>query len=213
MVDFSDARGFRKTVAGVCMLAAPAFLAVGEFIHPQLETEAAAQLEVLRDNADRQYAAHILFVVSLILMIPALLGLMHHVEGAASRLGSRRRGPHNRRLDRPRGLHRHRIRHVADRKGCRGRRGCDDSSARSTQRERRDPAARPARNDVLLVLGIGLWLARPAARWEAVLVAVAPLLTLASEFSAGPRFVTVGGCCSVLHRARVNRMAGPHILR
>lgn len=49
----------------------------GELLHPQVKSDAAAQLEVLRANADEQYASHMLFVFSLLLIVPAVLGLAH----------------------------------------------------------------------------------------------------------------------------------------
>lgn len=196
MVSISDPRGFRKTVAGICMIGAPAFLAVGELIHPRLETEAAAQLEVLRENADRQYAAHMLFLVSLILVIPALLGLMHMLKARRPALG-----------------------HVGTGLAIVGsivlavfvgtefvtwqvgKAAADDTAAMTALLDRLNESAGVLPLVLLaitfplglLVLGIGLWQARTSARWEAVLVGVAPVVTLVSEFSGGPRVVTVGG--------------------
>lgn len=196
MVSISDPRGFRKTVAGFCMIAAPAFLALGELIHPPLEMEAAAQLEVLRDNPDRQYAAHMLFVVSLILAIPALLGLMHllknrrpawgHVGAGLAIVGSI-------------GL--------AVFVGIEfvtwqvGKAAGGDSAAMTALLDRLNESAGLLPLVLLalmfplglLVLGVGLWQARAAARWEAVLIGIAPVITLVSEFSGGPRLITVGG--------------------
>ena len=67
------------------MLLAPLVLLVGFSIHPPEPHNGAQLLEVIADNSARWNAAHILFALSMVLSIPAALGLMdllEHSEGA-----------------------------------------------------------------------------------------------------------------------------------
>src|SRR5947209_20138814 len=77
MLKFSDAHHFRKTVAGWCMIAAPLFLLASQIVSPKLKTDEAAQIAVVVDHADRWYIASLLGLVSIVLAVPAVLGLMH----------------------------------------------------------------------------------------------------------------------------------------
>jgi hypothetical protein len=77
MTYLSDAHHFRKMVAGFCMVAAPLLLLVGMVIHPEGKTDEGAQLAVVADNLDAWYIAHLLVLVSIVLAVPAVLGLMH----------------------------------------------------------------------------------------------------------------------------------------
>lgn len=62
------------------MLLAPLLLLVGFAIHPPEPHDGAQMLKVLADNADRWNAAHILLALSMVLSIPATLGLMDLLE-------------------------------------------------------------------------------------------------------------------------------------
>jgi hypothetical protein len=81
VIALSDARRFRKLVAGVCLIAAPAVLLLGALTHPQSERDAAGHLAVAAEDPDRYYAAHAILLVGLALFLPALLGLMHLLRG------------------------------------------------------------------------------------------------------------------------------------
>jgi hypothetical protein len=97
MLDFSDSHRFRKTVAGACMMLAPLFVLVGFVVHPDMESDAAAQLGVIAENSDRWVASHLILLAAVALMVPAVLGLMHmlrerqvamgHLGGALGLLG------------------------------------------------------------------------------------------------------------------------------
>jgi hypothetical protein len=63
MLGLSDARHFRRLVAGFCLIAAPAVLLVGALLHPTSNDDAAAHLAVVVDNPDRYYAAHAIILV------------------------------------------------------------------------------------------------------------------------------------------------------
>ncbi len=93
----SDAHHFRKMVAGACMVVAPLVLLVAMVIHPASDMNEATQVATIADNLDAWYVAHLLALVSIALMVPALLGLMHmlrerevafgHVGGGLAMLG------------------------------------------------------------------------------------------------------------------------------
>ena len=87
MLGVSDARHFRKLVAGICLIAAPVVLLVGAVVHPQVEDEGAAHLAVVADNPDRYYAAHAIILAGLALFLPAVLGLMHLLRERATAFG------------------------------------------------------------------------------------------------------------------------------
>jgi hypothetical protein len=83
MLNLSDTHHFRKTVAGACMVVAPLFLLVGAILHPE--------------DAERWSLAHVVLLVSVMLALPAVLGLMHmlrermasygHAGGALALIG------------------------------------------------------------------------------------------------------------------------------
>ena len=62
------------------MLLAPLLLLVGFVVHPPEPYNGAQMLEVLANDAARWNAAHILFTLSMVLSIPATLGLMDLLE-------------------------------------------------------------------------------------------------------------------------------------
>ena len=97
MFTFSDPHHFRKTVAGMCMIASPLVLLVGMIVHPERKTDEAEQLAVVGANLDAWYVSHLLVLLSLVLAVPAVLGLMHmlrerqvawgHIGGGLAMLG------------------------------------------------------------------------------------------------------------------------------
>jgi hypothetical protein len=97
MFDISNAHHFRKVVAGLCLMAAPAFALVATIVSPSLHTSEAAQLAAVAGDPDRWYVANLLGLVAIVLGVPAVLGLMHmlrerrvaagHVGGAFALFG------------------------------------------------------------------------------------------------------------------------------
>jgi hypothetical protein len=73
----SDAHHFRKLIAGACMVVAPLVLLVAMVIHPASDTDEATQVATIADNLDAWYVAHLLAFISIGLMVPVVLGLMH----------------------------------------------------------------------------------------------------------------------------------------
>ena len=74
---FSDSQHLRKTVAGACMLLAPLMFLVAFVISPRLETDAGKQLSAATGHADRFYIANLVATLGLVLVVPAVLGVMH----------------------------------------------------------------------------------------------------------------------------------------
>jgi hypothetical protein len=77
---FSDSQHLRKIVAGACMLLAPLLFLIAFVVSPELETEAGAALSVAADNVDRFYVANLLATIGLMLVVPAVLGVMHMIR-------------------------------------------------------------------------------------------------------------------------------------
>jgi MFS family permease len=93
----SDAHHSRKMLAGACMVVAPIVLLVATVIHPASDMDEAAQVATIADNLDAWYVAHLLALIAIVVMVPAVLGLMHmlrerevafgHVGGGLAMLG------------------------------------------------------------------------------------------------------------------------------
>ena len=73
----SDSQHFRKTVAGVCMMVAPALLLVSFAVSPPLETAAGKVLAQAANHTDRAFISTLVAMAGVIVMFAAVLGLMH----------------------------------------------------------------------------------------------------------------------------------------
>jgi MFS family permease len=73
----TDPHHTRKTIAGVCMVLAPLFLLASAVVSPKLDTHEAGMLSNAADHLDRFYLSTMLGAVAVILLVPAVLGLMH----------------------------------------------------------------------------------------------------------------------------------------
>jgi hypothetical protein len=87
MSTHSDPHRFRKTVAGIGMVAAPLLFLASAIVSPRLESEEGAQLAVVAGDMDRWFASSMLGVLSLLALVPAILGLMHMLRERESGLG------------------------------------------------------------------------------------------------------------------------------
>jgi hypothetical protein len=76
-MSLTDSHHLRKMVAGVCMVLAPLLFLAAFIVSPKLETGAVAQLRVAAAHIDRFYISNLLGVIGLVLLFPAVLGLMH----------------------------------------------------------------------------------------------------------------------------------------
>ena len=83
----SDAHHSRKMLAGACMVVAPVFLLVAMVIHPASDMDEATQVATIAENLDAWYAAHLIALVSIVLVVPAVLGLMHMLRERQVSLG------------------------------------------------------------------------------------------------------------------------------
>ena len=83
----SDAHHSRKMLAGACMVVAPFVLLVAMVIHPASDMDEATQVATIADNLDAWYVAHLLAFVSIVLIVPAVLGLMHMLRERQVALG------------------------------------------------------------------------------------------------------------------------------
>jgi hypothetical protein len=77
MTGLSDAHHFRKMIAGFCMVCGPLMLLVAMVVQPETGTEASSTIAAAADSPDAWYIANLLALVSLVLAVPAVLGLMH----------------------------------------------------------------------------------------------------------------------------------------
>jgi hypothetical protein len=98
MMGSADPHRFRKTVAGVCMLVAPALGLVGLIVSPGFHSGAAQQLATVAAHRDQWFVSELLILLSLVALVPAILGLMHmlrerevaygHLGGGVALLGT-----------------------------------------------------------------------------------------------------------------------------
>jgi hypothetical protein len=91
MLGLSDARHFRRLVAGFCLIVAPVALLVGAIVQPQGEEDAAAHISMVGEDPARYYAARAILLVGLALFLPAILGRRAPAAGACSSLPPCRR--------------------------------------------------------------------------------------------------------------------------
>jgi hypothetical protein len=69
------------------MVVAPFVLLVAMVVHPASDMDEATQVATIADNLDAWYVAHLLAFVSIVLVIPAVLGLMHMLRERQVALG------------------------------------------------------------------------------------------------------------------------------
>lgn len=194
MAKLSDPRGFRKIVAGVCMIAAPALLVVAEIIHPREHSDEAKWLAEVSANTGRQYWAHLLALLALALALPAILGAMHMLKARRPALGHVGAG-----------LALFGVVSLAAVVGTEfvvwqaaKAPGTDTAAMTSLIGRIIDSRGMLLLYLLaltlplgLLVLGIGLYLSRAAAAWEAALVAIPVAVGIVSEIAYGPRIIPI----------------------
>jgi hypothetical protein len=98
MLGSADPHRFRKTVAGACMLVAPALGLVGFIVSPGYHSGAGSQLATIAAHRDQWFISELLICLSLVTLVPAVLGLMHmlrerevamgHLGGALALIGT-----------------------------------------------------------------------------------------------------------------------------
>src|SRR5215210_3041405 len=96
-LSLSNAHHFRKMVAGFCMMAAPLLLLLSMIVEPKIGTGEDSFVIGRVGNPDTGSLEQMLLAAGLVLMVPAMLGLMHmlrerevafgHVGGAIALIG------------------------------------------------------------------------------------------------------------------------------
>ena len=92
-----DANNFRRTLAGLCLIAAPLVGLIGAFVGPQYPGSLRAELAAISENPGGWMIGNLLTLISFFLLIPAVLGIVHllsdrsvtlgHIGGALALLG------------------------------------------------------------------------------------------------------------------------------
>ena len=80
MLKISDAAHFRRVVAGLCLVAAPALFAVAEIATPQPSGSAAAQLATFAQHREQLVVGVLCGLASSMCFVPALFGLLHKIR-------------------------------------------------------------------------------------------------------------------------------------
>ena len=87
MFSNTDPNAFRKSVAGLSMMVAPLLFLASAIVSPRLTSDEAGQLAVVSGNMDRWFASNLLGLMSLIVLVPAILGLVHMLREREVGLG------------------------------------------------------------------------------------------------------------------------------
>jgi len=87
MMGSHDPHRFRKTVAGACMMSAPALGLVGFIVSPGLDTGAGGQLATIAAHRDEWFISEMLVLAGLVALVPAILGLMHMLREREAGIG------------------------------------------------------------------------------------------------------------------------------
>jgi hypothetical protein len=66
---------YRTTIGATSLIVGPALMSVGDLFHPAEHAAAAAQVTIIAHSAARWYAAHLLLLVGLLLLVPGFLAL------------------------------------------------------------------------------------------------------------------------------------------
>lgn len=184
---------FHRTVAGAAMIVAPLTFVLAEILHGRFQSDAGKQLDVIAANTGRWYAAHVLVLTSLVLALPAFIGVVHLVERKRPLLGNL-------------GL----IAFVPGSVALAALVGMELVAWQMAQPDA-DRAAMVALWESVaenagivplilvallfpiawLLVGIGLFVARSVPRWSAALVGLAQLVGFVSELSSGPKWLAV----------------------
>ena len=77
METLSNPHHFRKMLAGLAMVLAPLLVLVGAILHPSSAADAASELAAAGGATGRWTAAHLVLLASVVIAVPAVLGLMH----------------------------------------------------------------------------------------------------------------------------------------
>lgn len=176
------------------MILAPLLFVIAELLHARFETDPAAYLDGIAANPDRWYGAHILVLLGLTLMLPAIFGTAHLVRAtrpSLAKLGVTLAVPGVVALAALVGMEL-----VAWQLAQSGiSRGASITLWESTAE---NEAIAPLVGVALLLpvawllVGVGLYRARAVSRWMAGLVALAQLVGFIGELAGAPKWLAVG---------------------
>ena len=84
-MDTEPTRGrYRTAIGAASLIVAPAFMSVGDLMHPHESWDAAAQVAMIAQSASRWYVAHLLLFVGMLLFVPGILALIYAGYGYAA---------------------------------------------------------------------------------------------------------------------------------
>jgi hypothetical protein len=79
-MESASTESIKRLVMGASMILAPLLLGVGFAIHPPQSTSGAEELRIIAATSGRWDLAHVLILVSLVLFIPAVIGVMSFLQ-------------------------------------------------------------------------------------------------------------------------------------
>src|SRR5512147_1572670 len=66
---------YRTVIGAASLIVAPAFMSIGDLMHPHESWDAAAQVAMVAESGSRWYVAHLLLLVGMLLFVPGILAL------------------------------------------------------------------------------------------------------------------------------------------
>lgn len=87
MLQITDADNFRRSVAGLSLIAAPLVGLVGALLTPQNTGSLADELTVISEQTGRWLVGNFLTLLSFLLLVPAVFGLLHLLRHRSVALG------------------------------------------------------------------------------------------------------------------------------
>lgn len=87
MLKITDADNFRRTLAGLCLIAAPVAGLAATVVAPPAALDIGERLAIVAEYSTRFLASNLLALLLQILLVPALLGLLHLLKGRGVVLG------------------------------------------------------------------------------------------------------------------------------
>lgn len=185
---------YARRTCGLAMIVAPLVFLTAELLHAHFETDAGRYLDGIAAGPDRWYAAHMLVLLGLVLILPALAGAASLTRASQPRLTAASATliiPGTLALATLVG-----IELVAWQlaQSTIGRAELIAVWENTAENEAIVPLVGVAMLTPVawLLAGIALVRARAVARWSAVLVGGAQLVGFAGELSGGPKWIAVG---------------------
>ncbi len=87
MLKITDANNFRRSIAGLCLIAAPLVGLVGALLLPQNSGGLGDELAIISAHTGRWLVGNFLVLLSFLLLIPAVFGLLHLLRHRSVTLG------------------------------------------------------------------------------------------------------------------------------